>query len=125
MRWNNAVDMICHYFQLGKEGLGEELTSRVREAILGNDAKGVPALALTPAQLEQLSAEHDDVHDMVAALETKALHVIGAMGAAPALPPSRHPSAQGPPQPVAGGGTEEDPQPILPTRGASATVTYE
>ena len=44
--------------------------------MLGNDAKGLPGLSLTPAQVEQLSAEHDDVKDMVAALEAKALGVV-------------------------------------------------
>ena len=47
--------MIEHYFQLGKGGLGEPLAGRVRDAILGSDADGVPALNLTPAQVEQLA----------------------------------------------------------------------
>ena len=52
MRWNNVVQMIEHYFQLGEGGLDEALARRVKEAILGSDAKGVPALNLTPAQVE-------------------------------------------------------------------------
>ena len=55
MRWNNVVQMIEHYFQLGEGGLDEALARRVKEAILGSDAKGVPALNLTPAQVEQRS----------------------------------------------------------------------
>jgi len=68
----NVVDMINHYFQLkedGKEGLSENLVARIRKAILGNGTRGVPGLKLTPAQVEQLSAEHDSVEDMVAAIE--------------------------------------------------------
>merc|ERR1719181_1586333 len=72
MNPTNVVDMTNHYFQLkedGKEGLSEKLVARVRKAILGNNAQGVPGLKLTPAQVEQLSAEHDSVEDMVAAIE--------------------------------------------------------
>jgi len=155
MKWPNVVDMIVHYFQLGDDGLDEVLTRRVREAILGSDARGVPALNLTPAQVEQLSAEHDDVHDMIAALEAKALLDVGGAlapvregsdrpttGPTTALTPKRKPSATG------GGSAkglfdfgakaappaaEDDPEPedgdecepLLPMRGASATVTYE
>ena len=54
MKWPNVVDMIVHYFQLGDDGLDEVLTRRVREAILGSDARGVPALNLTPAQVGQI-----------------------------------------------------------------------
>ena len=67
--------MINHYFQLtaeGGEGLSEALAERVREAILGNDAKGIAGLDLTPAQVEQLSAENDSVLEMIEALERKA-----------------------------------------------------
>merc|ERR1719231_235614 len=76
MKWHNVVDMIEHYFQLketdGGEGLSEALAARVRDAILGHDAKAGPGLQLTPAQVEQLSAEHDCVEGMVAALEAMA-----------------------------------------------------
>jgi len=78
MKWPNVVDMINHYFQLkedGKEGLSAELVARVRAAILGDGGKSIPALDLTPAQVEQLSAEHDSVLDMIEALETKAPRV--------------------------------------------------
>merc|ERR1719231_1041692 len=76
MKWHHVVAMMIHYFQLGDDGLDAALTKRVKEAVLGNDAKGLPGLSLTPAQVEQLSAEHDDVKDMVAALEAKALGVV-------------------------------------------------
>merc|ERR550514_2652330 len=54
--------------------------ARIRAAVLGNDAKGVPGLDMTPAQVEQLAAEHDSVEDMVAALEAKAPRVTGELG---------------------------------------------
>ena len=69
MKWPHVVAMIQHYFQLGDEGLSEDLVARVRDAVLGNGATGVPGLDLTPAQVEQLSAEHDEVEDMIEALE--------------------------------------------------------
>merc|ERR1712054_394270 len=51
MKWPNVVAMINHYFQLkedGGDGLSKALIARVREAILGNDAKGIVGLDLTP-----------------------------------------------------------------------------
>merc|ERR1719487_2692039 len=56
MKWHNVVAMIIHYFQLGEDGLAPELARRVKEAICGNEAKGLPPLSVTPAQVEQLSA---------------------------------------------------------------------
>ena len=117
MKWENIVEMIEHYFQLGRKpegkGLDFDLAKRVREAVLGNDAKGLPALSLTPAQIEQLSAEHDDVEDMIAALEAKA------------LPPGAQPDAGGPLPPTTDGSGPGPGGMIAPTRGASATVTFE
>ena len=52
--------------------LAEKLVARVRKAILGNDAAGVPGLEMTPAQVEQLLSGHHTVEDMIAALEAKA-----------------------------------------------------
>ena len=102
--------MVEHYFTLGNKrdggGLDFDLAKRVRNAVLGDDAKCRPALSLTPAQIEQLSAEHDDVEDMVAALEAKGLPLGGL------------PSEAAPPT-ADGGGM------IAPTRGASATVSFE
>merc|ERR1719230_2251048 len=40
--------------------------------VLGNDAKGIAGLELTPAQVEQLSAENDTVEEMIEALERAA-----------------------------------------------------
>jgi len=106
MKWPNVVDMINHYFQLkqdGKEGLSKADVGRVRDAILGNDTNGVPGLDLTPAQVEQLSAEHDSVEDMIEALEAKAPSITneivganeaGAAGQAALLPLCRQGSKQ-------------------------------
>ena len=81
----------------------------MREAIVGSDAKGVPALNLTPAQVEQLSAEHDDVQSMVEALEGKTHHAAALAGSA---------DEKGVAPPLEDGM-------IAPTKGASATVTFE
>jgi len=68
----NICSMIEHYFQ---EKMSEELAhdqrERVRLAILGSVEQGTPSVQLTPAQVEQLAAEHDEVEDMIAALEAK------------------------------------------------------
>ena len=109
MNARNVIEMIKHYFQLGDDGLDFDLAKRVREAIVGSDAKGVPALNLTPAQVEQLSAEHDDVQSMVEALEGKTHHATALAGSA---------DEKGMAPPLEDGM-------IAPTKGASATVTFE
>lgn len=130
MRWQNVVEMIKHYFQLGTEGLDESLVKRVREAILGNDAKGLPALNLTPAQVEQLSAEHDDVASMVAALEAKATGMIQVSPRRPAEV-SRQVSMSATQPVIIVDEVEEDDDefgmgmPVPPKRQSSVTVTYE
>jgi len=136
MRWPNVVDMIKHYFLLGdgadgKGTLDESLVNRVRDAILGDDEKGVPALNLTPAQVEQLSAEHDAVEDMVVALEAKALDVIGATSSSKDYSKKISPAKPlVPPEPVAKG-PRVAPMPSrsrsvpTPRSSASTTVTYE
>lgn len=70
MGWYNIISMIEHYFVLK---LSDEDKERVKDAVCGNDQKGQPALNLTPAQIEQLSAEHDEVEDMLVAIETMGL----------------------------------------------------
>merc|ERR1719473_1079170 len=42
MKWPNIVQMIEHYFQMGMGGLGKDLVARVRDAVLGDDSKGLP-----------------------------------------------------------------------------------
>jgi mitochondrial chaperone BCS1 len=70
MAWNNIISMIEHYFVVK---LTDKEKERVKDAVCGNDHKGQPALNLTPAQVEQLSAEHDDLEGMLVALETMGL----------------------------------------------------
>merc|ERR550514_135770 len=64
MKPHNVVAMIEHYFQLGEGNLDAALHQRVYGAIVGDAAKGVAPLELTPALVEQLSAEHDKVEPL-------------------------------------------------------------
>merc|ERR1712232_78656 len=64
----HAISMIEHYFQCVVNS-GER--ERLRLAIIGSDERGLPALNLTPAQIEQLCAEHDELDAMIGALEGK------------------------------------------------------
>merc|ERR1719487_16470 len=107
MKAHNVIRMIEHYFQLGLDGLDEALATRVRIAVNGDELKGLPALQLTPAQGEQLSAEHDDVESMVGAIEAKAFFAADGGGAT-----------------EVDGGLEEDlyAKPPLPQRSASKEV---
>ena len=67
------VLMLEHYFQTE---LSEDQKERIDSAILARGGK--PRLNLTPAQVEQLTAEHEEVDEMITALEKKGR---------PALPP--------------------------------------
>merc|ERR1719488_307105 len=58
MKPHNVMAMIEHYFQLGSTGLDEALSQRLYKTILGDEAKRMPGLQLTPAKVEQLAAEH-------------------------------------------------------------------
>ena len=64
----DVVMMLEHYFM---QQLTNKQRIRVDEAIHGNPAMYRPALLLTPAQIEQLAAEHDELEDMIRALEEK------------------------------------------------------
>eukprot|EP00928_Gymnodinium_smaydae_P014897 TRINITY_DN1546_c0_g3_i1.p1 TRINITY_DN1546_c0_g3~~TRINITY_DN1546_c0_g3_i1.p1 ORF type:complete len:807 (-),score=144.27 TRINITY_DN1546_c0_g3_i1:215-2512(-) len=68
MNPTHSSKMIEHYFQCK---LDSKQLGRLTLAITGSDEKGLPALELTPAQIEQLAAEHDDVEAMLRALEAK------------------------------------------------------
>lgn len=57
----DVIEMLEHYFQLT---LDAEQQVRVEKAIAGR-------LNVTPAQVEQLTAEYEDVEDMILALEEK------------------------------------------------------
>jgi chaperone BCS1 len=63
-----STDIVCmleHYFQTT---LSSTHVTRVETAVNGNgNAKS--QLNLTPAQVEQLAAEHDDLDDMIGTLE--------------------------------------------------------
>eukprot|EP00545_Synedropsis_sp_CCMP1620_P006739 CAMPEP_0119015602 /NCGR_PEP_ID=MMETSP1176-20130426/11280_1 /TAXON_ID=265551 /ORGANISM="Synedropsis recta cf, Strain CCMP1620" /LENGTH=750 /DNA_ID=CAMNT_0006968909 /DNA_START=57 /DNA_END=2309 /DNA_ORIENTATION=+ len=66
-----APDVVCmleHYFQVI---LTEAQKQRVVDAVQGNPKDGTSQLNLTPAQVEQFTAEHDEIEDMIAALEQK------------------------------------------------------
>lgn len=60
------VQMLEHYFQTTLDGVQRE---RIELAVLAREGK--PRLDLTPAQVEQLTAEHDEVDEMIKALEKK------------------------------------------------------
>mmetsp|Transcript_21077 Transcript_21077/g.44965 ORF Transcript_21077/g.44965 Transcript_21077/m.44965 type:complete len:793 (-) Transcript_21077:91-2469(-) len=111
---SHATSMIEHYFQCK---VGSEQCQRMRAAILGDDEKGLPALNLTPAQVEQLCAEHDELENMIGALE-------GKSGCGPAAQPplERIPSAQAPSTGSFYAGAP--PKPVL-SRAASAVVTFD
>lgn len=109
----HASGMIEHYFQCELAAAQKE---RLRIVILGNEARGLPALNLTPAQIEQLTAEHEEVDGMIAALESKA----GAFAVPP--PVDRTTTA------TADGGAAKKgsiPAPIALTRQGSASVTFD
>eukprot|EP00615_Pteridomonas_danica_P006134 CAMPEP_0114336614 /NCGR_PEP_ID=MMETSP0101-20121206/5830_1 /TAXON_ID=38822 ORGANISM="Pteridomonas danica, Strain PT" /NCGR_SAMPLE_ID=MMETSP0101 /ASSEMBLY_ACC=CAM_ASM_000211 /LENGTH=713 /DNA_ID=CAMNT_0001468607 /DNA_START=133 /DNA_END=2274 /DNA_ORIENTATION=- len=70
MGYKHIISMIEHYFVCK---ISDKDKERIKDAVCGNDDKGQPALNLTPAQVEQLSAEHDELEDMLIALETMGL----------------------------------------------------
>ena len=59
----DLVHMLEHYFQLEVSASQAE---RVKKAV--NDP---PSLKLTPAQVEQMASEHEDIEDMIDAIEKK------------------------------------------------------
>jgi len=67
MKAPDIINMLELYFQTT---LQAEEIERVEDAI-GTDLEGEPRLELTPAQIEQLAAEHDTLDDMIAAMEAK------------------------------------------------------
>mmetsp|Transcript_27572 Transcript_27572/g.67054 ORF Transcript_27572/g.67054 Transcript_27572/m.67054 type:complete len:882 (+) Transcript_27572:118-2763(+) len=68
MKGDDVCDMLEHYFQMK---LNELQKTRVRKAIKGDSITNRPALNMTPAQIEQLTAEHDGIEEMIVALEKK------------------------------------------------------
>jgi hypothetical protein len=68
MSAEDVILMLEHYFQT-ELSLGQRL--QVEELIHGNPETNRPQLNLTPAQVEQLAAEHDELDQMIRALEVK------------------------------------------------------
>jgi chaperone BCS1 len=66
MRAEDVVCMLEHYFQVP---LNETQKDRVLDAIQGNPRIGTHQLNLTPAQVEQYTAEHDDLEEMIEVFE--------------------------------------------------------
>jgi chaperone BCS1 len=66
----DVVAMLEHYFQTTLDDLQK---TRVAAAMMGDGQR--PQLKLTPAQIEQMTAEHEEIGDMLAAIELKgAIH---------------------------------------------------
>ena len=61
-----VVQMLEHYFQTT---LDSKQKRRIELAISGDSHR--PQLKLTPAQIEEITAEHDEVESMITAVETE------------------------------------------------------
>lgn len=61
LRYEDLVQMLEHYFQVK---ISVRQTERLKHAV--NEP---PLLKLTPAQVEQLACEHEEVEDMISAIE--------------------------------------------------------
>ena len=68
----DVVVMLEHYFQTT---LDKEQKRRLQLALTGDSTS--PQLKLTPAQIEQMTAEHDEVEGMISALEVKGANHFG------------------------------------------------
>lgn len=66
MAASEVVRMLEHYFQTTLDDMQK---SRIEVAIAGDAQR--PQLKLTPAQIEQMTAEHEEVGAMIAAVEAK------------------------------------------------------
>ena len=65
----HSTDIICmllHYFQTA---LSNKQVSRVETAVNGDSRRARSRLNLTPAQVEQMAAEYDDLDDMICFME--------------------------------------------------------
>jgi len=65
-----SCQMVGHYFQ--KE-MPRDLALRLEQAISGDDALRLPGLNFTPAQLEQMCAEFEDLEELVSHIEGLAM----------------------------------------------------
>ena len=68
MTSDDVIQMLEHYFQLA---LTEQEKLRIQNAIECTHMEGKRQLNLTPAQVEQYAAEHDDIEDMISLFEEK------------------------------------------------------
>jgi len=68
MRGEDVCCMLEHYFQVS---LSESQKERVMDAVNGKEEEMRAQLELTPAQVEQLTAEYDDLDDMIDELYAK------------------------------------------------------
>eukprot|EP00548_Thalassiothrix_antarctica_P014530 CAMPEP_0194171790 /NCGR_PEP_ID=MMETSP0154-20130528/6337_1 /TAXON_ID=1049557 /ORGANISM="Thalassiothrix antarctica, Strain L6-D1" /LENGTH=715 /DNA_ID=CAMNT_0038884227 /DNA_START=1 /DNA_END=2145 /DNA_ORIENTATION=+ len=58
----DVIAMLEHYFEVT---LSETQKERISNAVQGNPRKGISPLTLTPAQVEQMTVEYDDIDDMI------------------------------------------------------------
>jgi len=65
-----SCQMVGHYFQ---REMPQELSMRLEQAISGDDALRLPGLNFTPAQLEQMCAEFDELEELVRHVEGLAM----------------------------------------------------
>ena len=70
----DVIAMLEHYFQ-AQMTPGQR--KRVKEVIDGSDGRKAP-LKMTPAQIEQMTVEHDTFGGMIGALEAMALPISSA-----------------------------------------------
>jgi len=68
MAGEDVVDMLEHYFQCSMTNIQKQ---RVEHVVGANARNRMPALSLTPAQVEQLMIEDDEIEDIIKALEEK------------------------------------------------------
>ena len=78
MQGNDVVSILEHYFQCT---LTDDQRALVEVAINGDGFRH-PQVRMTPAQVEQMTAEYDDLNEMIAALEAKSQPVGGGKSVA-------------------------------------------
>merc|ERR1712038_1841546 len=81
LKYQDIASMIEHYFQTT---LSQEDVERLRIAINGDagaastsSISNKPSVKLTPAQVEQMAAEYDEVDEMISAIEDKSKSILG------------------------------------------------
>jgi len=68
MAYEDVVSMVEHYFQTT---LDAEQVERVKKAINGCKLFSSPSLKLSPAEVEQMASEFEEVEEMIVAIENK------------------------------------------------------